>query len=41
LLIENSPPSTAELIQLTQNGGSLDFLYEEPDLYTLEDGEPI
>ena len=41
LLIETSVPSTTELMQLAQNGASLDFLYEEPDLYTLEDGEPI
>ena len=41
LLIETSVPSTTELMQLTQKSASLDFLYEEPDLYTLEDGEPI
>jgi hypothetical protein len=41
LLIETSVPSTTELMQLAQKSASLDFLYEEPDLYTLEDGEPI
>ena len=26
-------------MQLSQNGGGLDFLYDEPDLYTIADGE--
>ena len=34
-------PSTAELIHLAQAGKAFDFLYDEPDLYTLEDGEPV
>ncbi len=41
-ILENIPyPSTQELIQLAQSGGCFDFLYDEPDIYTLEDGEPI
>jgi hypothetical protein len=40
LSIEQSEPSAFEFMQLSQNGG-LDFLYDEPDLYTLADGEPI
>lgn len=34
-------PSTSELVQLAQSGGCVDFLNDEPDIYTLEDGEPI
>lgn len=34
-------PSTRELMQLAQSGGAINFLHHEPDLYTLEDGEPI
>lgn len=41
LFHENSEPTTLELMQLTQNSRSFGFLNEEPDLYTLEDGEPI
>ena len=33
--------STRELILIAQNGKSLDFLHNEPDLYALTDGEPI
>jgi hypothetical protein len=28
-------------MQLAMQGGAFDFLHDEPDLYTLEDGEPI
>jgi len=41
LFHEVSEPKTSELMQITQNSGSFDFLNAEPDLYTLEDGEPI
>ncbi|MEP6517256.1 hypothetical protein [Microcoleus vaginatus] len=34
-------PSTVEIIQLAQSGGAFPFLHDEPDIYTLEDGEPI
>ncbi|MFM9265298.1 hypothetical protein [Tychonema sp. BBK16] len=41
-LLENIPyPSTHQLMQLAQSGGCFDFLYNEPDIYTLEDGQPI
>ena len=41
-LFANIPyPSNSELTQLAQSGGSFDFLNDEPDIYTLEDGEPI
>jgi len=36
-----SEPSTHELTLMAQNGKSLDFLDDEPDLYTLADGEPV
>jgi len=41
LFFDNSEPSTQELMNLAQIGGSFDFLHGEPDIYTLEDGEPI
>lgn len=41
LFFHPSEPTTIEIRQLAQQGGTYDFLYEEPDLYTLEDGEPI
>lgn len=41
-LFANIPyPSTFELVQLAQSCGCFDFLNDEPDIYTLEDGEPI
>ncbi|MGA9381129.1 MAG: hypothetical protein WBV73_20395 [Phormidium sp.] len=41
-LFANLPyPANAELIQLAKSGGCFDFLNDEPDIYTLEDGEPI
>jgi hypothetical protein len=33
--------STQELMQLCDKGGSFDFWHNEPNIYTLEDGEPI
>ncbi len=33
-------PTSTELAQLAQHGGSFDWLAEEPDLYTPDDGEP-
>jgi len=41
LFFDSSNPSTRNLMQLAQIGRSFNFLYDEPDLYTLEDGEPI
>lgn len=34
-------PSTQELAHLTEQGQVFEFLKDEPDLYTLDDGEPI
>lgn len=36
-----SYPSTNELMHLAQNGKAFDFLHNEPELYNLEDGEPV
>lgn len=41
LFFDTSEPSTDEVMQLAQWGCAFDFLHNEPDLYTLEDGEPI
>ncbi len=41
-LFNNIPyPSTVEITQLAQSGGAFQFLDDEPDIYTLEDGELI
>lgn len=34
-------PTLQELTQLVQAGGSFEFLQDEPNLYTLDDGEPL
>ena len=34
-------PSNLELVYLSDRGKAFDFLKDEPDLYTIEDGEPI
>jgi hypothetical protein len=34
-------PSTLELMHLADKGGSFDFWHDEPDLYTLDDGEAV
>ncbi|QSJ17901.1 hypothetical protein JYQ62_03295 [Nostoc sp. UHCC 0702] len=41
LFFDSSEPSIRDLIQLAQIGGSFKFLEDEPDIYTIEDGEPI
>lgn len=41
LFLDTSELLTQELMQLAQNSGSFDFLANEPDLYTLKDGEPV
>jgi hypothetical protein len=41
LFWDDSIPSPRQIMQLAERGGSLDFLHDDPDLYTLEDGEPI
>jgi hypothetical protein len=40
-LTEYPEITTQEIMQIAQDGGAFDFLHDEPDLYTLEDGEPI
>jgi hypothetical protein len=34
-------PTPPELTGLALESGSFDFLFHEPDLYSLEDGEPV
>lgn len=41
LFWDSSEPTTHEIMKLAQSGGVFDFLADEPDLYSLEDGEPI
>ncbi len=41
LSIDRTTPTTNEMMALSQSGKSFDFLYDEPDLYTLTDGEPV
>ena len=41
LFFNTSEPSTQELKQLAQNSNSYYFLHNEPDLYTLKDGEAV
>ena len=38
---ENDEPTSNELAALTERGGSFDWLADEPDLYSDEDGEPV
>ena len=40
VLSKQVEPTTFELMQIAQTGGAFNFLEDEPDLYTLEDGEP-
>ncbi len=41
LCFDPAAPSTADVLTLALRGGSFDFLYNEPDLYSLDDGEPM
>ncbi|WGV26437.1 hypothetical protein [Halotia branconii] len=41
LFFDSSQPLTSDLMHLAQAGGAFEFLNEEPDIYTLDDGEPI
>lgn len=34
-------PSSLELAVLAERGGAFDWLADEPDLYSLTDGEPV
>lgn len=37
----DSDLSLDELAELAQKGGSFDWLYDEPDIYSMEDGDPV
>ena len=39
VVIDDVPAS--DLAAIAQHGGAFDWLKDEPDLYTLEDGEPV
>ncbi|PHJ61415.1 hypothetical protein VF14_23440 [Nostoc linckia z18] len=41
LFFDSSEPSADELALLAQTGGAFRFLENEPDIYSLDDGEPI
>lgn len=40
-LVDDYPVSTQDIMKLAQKGGSFNFLNEQPDIYSLEDGEAI
>jgi hypothetical protein len=39
--IDDSESTLFEIMQLSQKGGAFDFLDDEPNLYTLEDGDSV
>lgn len=41
LLLKYSYPYTPEIMELANRSKTFDFLDDEADLYTLEDGEPV
>jgi hypothetical protein len=41
LFFEMSEVSTKEIMNLAMVDGSFDFLNDESDIYSLEDGEPV
>ncbi|MEH2199243.1 hypothetical protein [Nostoc sp.] len=41
LFFDLSEPLNGDLMQLAHTGGAFQFLEDEPNIYTLEDGEPI
>jgi hypothetical protein len=41
LFLDTAYPLTTDLVTLALQGGSFEFLHDEPDLYNLDDGEPI
>ncbi|MCC5629803.1 hypothetical protein [Nostoc sphaeroides] len=41
LFFDSSEPSTRDLMLLAQSRGAFNFLENEPDIYSLKDGEPI
>lgn len=40
-VIDYSEPTLSEVVQLSQKSGAFDFLDNEPDLYTAEDGDSV
>jgi hypothetical protein len=41
LFFDSASPSTTDIITLALQGGSFDFLHNEPDLYSIDDGETV
>lgn len=41
LFFDGSEFLTRELMQLAQTGNSFEFLQDEPDIYSIQDGEPV
>ncbi|WP_392531519.1 hypothetical protein [Nostoc sp. C117] len=41
LFLDDSETSTDELLLLAQTRGAFNFLENEPDIYSLDNGEPI
>lgn len=41
LFFDEHQVNTQDIMNLAQKGHSFDFLNDEPEIYTLEDGEPI
>ena len=39
--IDVTLPDGLELAALAEHGGAFDWLWAEPDLYSLDDGEPV
>ena len=37
----NNYPTNSEIAKLAKDSGAFDFLQDEPDLYSLSDGEPV
>ena len=41
LEIADDEVTTRDLMRLADVGGAFDWLHDEPDLYSLEDGKPV
>lgn len=41
LFIDLPYPSQQEVVSLAEASNAFDFLNDEPDIYSLEDGEPV
>lgn len=39
--IDSDDPTSEELARIAVEGGSFDWLWDEPDLYSEKDGEPL